>query len=157
MGTLITFLIRTSPSRRRRSSQSISGKLQSALSSVPYSPPTNILRPWILCFSSAIHHSSIPQFHLTIILFYALHPLFNGHSRGLVGPLFPLGMPWSLGFCPLFHHSIFNGSATPLHYIDYHLHLSLSPSSNNWACHADCNITCFSVRKPLFERLSPRE
>ena len=121
--------------------------------------PTNIQRLCIPWLSPMIPHSSIPQLHLGIILFYALHPLFYVacHSRGLVGLLFPSETSWSSGICPLFHHCICNGSVTLLHSIDCCLHLRLSPSPNNWTCHAECNIPCFSVREPPFERSSPKE
>ena len=159
MGTLITPLVGTYPSRIGRSTRSVLRKLGSALSSTMSSHPTNILRPCIPWLSSAIPCSSNPQLCLRIILFYALHPFSNVAccSRGLVGCLFPLGMSLSLGFCPLFHHCIRNGLVTLLYHIYCHIHLGLSPSPNNWACHAECNIPCFSVREPLFERSSPKE
>ena len=99
MGTLITSVIRTFPSRRGRSTQSVLRKLWFALSSMMSSPPTNIQRPCVPWLSSAVSCSSIPQLHLRIILFYALHPLFDVAccSRGLVGLLFPSGMSWFLG------------------------------------------------------------
>ena len=159
MGTLTASLIGTSPSKRGRSTQSVSRELWSALSSIMYSPHTNILRPCISYFRSLIPHSSILQLHLGIILFYALYPLFNDVccSRGLAGLLFPLGTSWSTVFCPLFHHRICNGLAILLHHIDCCPKLSLSPGPNNWAYHAECNIPCFSMEELLFERSSPKE
>ena len=147
------------PPGRGRSTWSILRKLWSALSSTISFSPTNIMRPSIPWLVSVIPCSSIPQLHLRIILFYALHPLFNVAccSRGLVGRLFPSRTSWSLGFHALFHHCICNGLVTLLHHIDCHLYLSLSPGSNNWACHAECNIPYFSVREPNFESLSPKE
>ena len=120
--------------------------------------PTNILRLCIPWFSSLIPHSSIPQLHFGIIPFIALNPLFDVvcHSRGLVGLCFPLGTSWSSGFHPLFHPCICNGSVTLLHHIDCCPYLSLSPSPNNWAWHAECNILAFLWISPSLRDHLPK-
>ena len=63
--------------------------------------------------SPLFHSSTPPQNHPLLCLASTLWCC----SRDLVGLLFPLGMSWFLGFHPLFHHCVCNGSATLLHCI----------------------------------------
>ena len=57
------------------------------------------------------------------------------------------------GLSSLFQDGICDGSTTFLDSSHHLFHLSLSPSSIDWATQAESNISCITKRKPLFERL----